>query len=453
MVYKAIKRTLKDFSPAQVLVAGFAVLIFIGSILLTLPLSTSSGEMTNYLTALFTSTSAVCVTGLVVVDTGTYWSPFGQFIIICLIQIGGLGFMSLTTFFLILSRKKITIRNRLIIQSSVNSHKLGGIVRFTKYILYFTFIIEAVGAILLSFRFIPEYGILRGIAYSIFHAISAFCNAGFDIMGNYQSLTNYSDDWLISLTICALIIIGGLGFAVLNDIAEYRENKRLSVHSKFVLIISGLLIVIGTVLFFVFEYNNPSTLGGVNIFDKLLGSFFQSVTTRTAGFNTLPLDSITMPTIFMMLIFMFIGGSPGSTAGGIKTATIGVIVLSVVSMLRGYQGTRLFNRKISSNTIIKAVSIFIIALFLLLTGIILLLSVETGLSFQQILFEAVSAFGTVGLSMGITSQLSILGRIIIIITMFIGRLGPLTIAYAITERQKSQTKKLYELPEGKILVG
>lgn len=442
----------KKFSPTQVLVLGFAITILVGALLLTLPVATSSGNGAGFINAIFTATSAVCVTGLVVVDTGTYWSAFGQSVIIILIQIGGLGFMTMTTLFFLISGKKITIKERLVIQTSLNTNSLEGVVRFTKYVLLFTLVVEGIGVMLLSLKFIPQFGYSKGIVMSIFHSISAFCNAGFDLVGNYQSFTPYANDFIINFTVCLLIIIGGLGFSVINDILKNRKFKKFTLHTKLVLCISGGLIIIGAFLILCFEFNNSNTMKDLPWYGKIFSAFFQSVTPRTAGFNTLDTSKLTTPSIFLTMLFMFIGGSPGSTAGGVKTTTLGILILTVISVLRGKNDTEIFSKRIVISSIKKALAVVTIALLIICIAI-MILSITEDASFVEIAFEAISAFGTVGLSMGITSSLSIIGKIIIIFTMFIGRVGPLTIAFAVSQMQSDETKGNYKYPEGNILLG
>ena len=444
----------KKFTPVQIIAMGFAMLIFAGAILLSLPIATIEGVRTPFIDCLFTSTSAVCVTGLVTVDTGTYWSYFGKTIILILIQIGGLGFMSFATLLSIIVGKKITLKERLIIRESLNSTSLQGIVKLARYILRFTFSIELIGAILLSFEFIPEFGITKGIYYSIFHAVSAFCNAGFDLMGEYTSLTAYSDNTLVILTLSSLIMIGGLGFYVWNDIFNYKHTKRLALQTKLVITMSIGLVLFGFIMFLIFEISNPETLKPMSIMGKLLSAFFASVSPRTAGFNSIDLTSMTIASTFLTIILMFIGGSPGSTAGGIKTSTAGVLFMTIVSVINGREDTELFKRKINKETVYKSLSVVVIALALVFTVTILLSITEraSGAPFEYYLFEATSAFGTVGLTLGLTQKLTIIGKIIVALTMYAGRVGPLTLVVAIYIR-KSKRGNSIKYPEDKILVG
>lgn len=441
-----------SIKPTQILVLGFAITILIGSLLLMLPFSSESGESTEFLTALFTATSAVCVTGLVVVDTATYWSPIGQTIILLLIQIGGIGFMSFATLIFMASRKKITFKERLILQEGFNTNSMAGIVRYTRKVIFYTFIVEFIGAIILSIGFMPNFGLRKGILMGIFHSISAFCNAGFDIIGGFRSLTPFVDNAIISLTVGALFIIGGLGFFVVDDIIRNRNLKKISMHSKLVISITAFLIIMGTILIFIFEFNNPQTLKGLPWNGKLIASLFQAITPRTAGFNTLDTGALTMTSLFLVIIFMFIGGSPGSTAGGVKTTTIGAIILTVSSLLTGREQTEAYGKTISMNIIKRSLAVIAIAIFIIVSAIMILTITEKA-SFLEIVFEVFSGFGTVGLSMGLTPDLTPVGRLVMIFTMFIGRLGPLTIAFAISEIQSAHEKSNYKYPNGNILVG
>lgn len=438
--------------PTQVLVLGFASVILAGALLLNLPIASQDGKSLGFIDALFTATSAVCVTGLVVVDTGTHFTVFGKVVIAMLIQIGGLGFMSMATLFFVILGKKISLKERLIMQEALNQNSLAGLVRFTLYILVGTFVIEAFGALFLSFRFVPEYGLWKGIGYSIFHSISAFCNAGFDLIGYGRSLTPYVEDVVINFTIMALIIIGGLGFSVIVDLINNKGIKKISLHTKIVLLITTLLIVLGFIVFLLLEWNNPDTLGGLSLKGKLLAALFQSVTPRTAGYNTISIGGLTNASLLMTIVLMFIGGSPASTAGGIKTATLGLILFMVISVIRGRDDTELFGKRVSRNIVQRAITIGIIGLLLVVLFTMILTITETKFTFMEILFETVSAFGTVGLSMGITHELSNLGRLVIIFLMFAGRVGPLTITFALA-RQHKQNKGMIKYPEDKVLVG
>lgn len=441
-----------DLNPAQVLVLGFAGMILLGAILLNLPISSVNDKSVGFVNSLFTATSAVCVTGLVVVDTGTHWTMFGKSVILMLIQAGGLGFMTMATTVAFVIGRKITLRSRMIMQEALNQFTISGVVRLTKYIIVMTFVIEGVGAFLLALKFIPIYGIQKGIFFGIFHSVSAFCNAGFDVIGNGQSLMPFVDRFSINVIIMALIIIGGIGFTVILDVTQNRKFQKFSTHTKLVLVTTGILIASGFVLFFLFEFNNPNTLGALDTKGKLLGALFQSVTTRTAGFNSIPLDQMTMSSKFLTILYMFVGGSPGSTAGGVKTTTIALVILMVVAVIQGRDDAEFMKRKISKDTVNRALTVLTI-FFIFVIVITLGLTVTEGSeSLINLMFESVSALATVGLSLGITANLSFMGRILIIIAMFIGRLGPVTIVLALANRRKNN-KNLIKYPEGKVSVG
>jgi len=442
--------------PAQVMVIGFGVVILFGGLILNLPIAAKSGKSVGLLNALFTSTSAVCVTGLVVVDTSTYWNEFGQLVIISLIQVGGLGFMTMATMFSLLTGKKINLRERLLIQESLNQRDLSGLVKLTRYIIMMTFAIEGTGALLLSMVFIPKLGLIKGIWYSIFHSISAFCNAGFDLMGpisgEYSSLMYFVDNSLINLVICGLIILGGIGFPVLLDVINNKKYSKLNVHSKIVINTTAILIAIGFLFIFIVEFNNKGSLGGLNMKEKLLSSLFQSVTLRTAGYSTIDLTLLKESTLFLMIILMLIGASPASTGGGLKTTTVATLFLTVKSFILGKEDIEVYQRRISSTTVRKSLGIFFIGVFVALFGTLMLTIVSPGFSLLESAFEVVSAFATVGLSLGGSPTLTAFGKIIIMILMFSGRVGSLTIFIALLSRSKKIKSKV-RYAEGKIIVG
>ncbi len=392
-IIKRLSKIINKMEPTQIMVMGFAIVILIGAILLSMPISTQNRESIGFLDALFTSTSAVCVTGLVAVDTSTYWSFFGQLIIITLIQIGGLGFMTMTIFALII-KKKINLKERLLIQESLNQIDLSGLVRLTRYILITTVLIEGTGALLLSTVFIPEFGVLKGIWYSMFHAISAFCNAGFDLMGvvsgPFSSLTYYVNNFTITITISLLIILGGIGFPVILDVIRNKKLSKLNIHSKVVLFSTAVLIVLGMLFILVLEYNNPNTLGQLGFGGKILASLFQSVTLRTAGFNTIDLAAMRENSIFFMIILMFIGASPASTGGGVKTTTIATLILTVKSFILGKQDIEVCERRISETTVKKSLGIFLIGITLVVMGTLIISITDPGFSLLEVGFEVVS---------------------------------------------------------------
>lgn len=440
-----------QLNPAQILVLGFATIILIGGILLSLPFVTQTGEATGFLKGLFTATSAVCVTGLVVVDTGTHWNMAGQVIILVLIQIGGLGIMTMATSIALIVGRKITLKSRLIMQEALNSFTIQGVVRLTKYIILTTFFIEAVGAFFLTMNFMDQFETKKAIFYGIFHSVSAFCNAGFDIIGDGRSLTPYVNMQAFNVIIMSLIILGGLGFTVIMEIVRVRSYKKLSIHSKLVVVMTVALIVIGFVFFFIVEFNNPNTLEPLSLKDKATAAMFQSVTTRTAGFNTIALDQMYDSSKLMTILLMFIGGSPGSTAGGMKTTTVALVILLIVSVVKGREDVEFSHRRISKDNVHRALTVLGIGLSLGFVVPLLLSITEKGTDFITLLFEAISALGTVGLSLGYTSQLSTIGQIIIILTMFAGRVGALTIIFALAAKQ--QNKALIRYPESKVSVG
>lgn len=437
-------------TPPQILAIGFAVVIFCGSLLLMLPTATADGRGTSWINALFTATSAVCVTGLTVVDTGSYFTLFGQVVIAVLIQVGGLGFMTMSVLFALAVGKRIMLKERLIMQEALNQVNVQGIVRVTKFLAGFAFVVELAGAAILAVRWAPLLGPGKAFYFGLFHAISAYCNAGFALFSD--NLASYVSDPAVNLVITTLIIVGGIGVRVLVDISNcitYRRI-RLSLHSKMALSITGLLILVGTAAVFLFELPNQATIGKLSWGGKILSSYFQSVTARTAGFNTLPIGDLNQITLFVLIMLMFIGASPGSTGGGIKTTTFGTILALTRSIIKGKSEVEVFHRTIPTETIAKSLTILIMSLGIVLTGTAFLLWSEP-FSLMQVLFEEVSAFGTVGLSTGITPDLSAQAKIVVVLTMFLGRVGPLTLAFALTERlrKKSQVK----FPEERITVG
>lgn len=440
----------KPLNVGAKIVFGFLAIIFVGAIILSLPISSKSGEFTSFLTSLFTATSATCVTGLVLVDTYTHWNIFGQAIILILIQIGGLGFMTMATLFSFILRRKITLKERMVMSSALNLSNMSGIVRLTKHVLLGTFLFEGIGAIILAARFYREFGFFGAVGRGIFHSVSAFCNAGFDLLGHenhFSSLTNYVHDPIINLTISFLIIVGGLGFFVWGDIYG---RKRLSTHTKIVLIATTILIVSGWVLFFVFEYSNPNTIGDMTLSQKALAALFQSVTTRTAGFNTISQAGLTDPSLFVTYVLMFIGGSPGSTAGGIKTVTVAVLFIAAFGTVGGRTKFSFKGRSINIIAVMNALSIFFIGILCVFTGTIIMLAVEP-YSFEAVVYEAISAFATVGLSFGITPELTFVSKVVLMILMFLGRVGILTLGFSLFIGAKKETKISY--PEGIILIG
>lgn len=435
-----------ELNPSQTIIAGFALIILAGAILLSLPSASADGRPTPFLTALFTATSATCVTGLVVVDTADHYSLFGQLVIMFLIQVGGLGYMTVATLMAIAIGRRIGLRERLVLQEAHNLYSVGGIVRFTRNVILMTMAIEGAGAILLAARWVPEFGWGRGVYYGIFHSISAFNNAGFDLMGQFRSLTGYAGDLTINAVIMALIVVGGLGFTVLTDLATPR---RISLHAKIVLTTTAALIVLGAALVLLLEFSNQATLGPLAAGRRVLAALFQSVTPRTGGFNTVTIGELRDPTLMLIITLMFIGASPGGTGGGIKTTTFVAPLAVILSMLRGRPDPELFHRRLPPVVVYKAVTIALVAVAFVVTMGTLLSFIER-MPFIQALFEVVSAFGTVGLSTGITPSLSAAGRILVMLTIFTGRVGLLTAAFALTRRQQPANIRY---PEERIYVG
>ncbi|HBT47207.1 TrkH family potassium uptake protein [Moorellaceae bacterium AZ2] len=440
-------------TPTQGIVLGFAGVILVGALLLMLPISSAAGRATDFLTALFTATSAVCVTGLVVVDTGTYWSTFGQVVIALLIQIGGLGWMSVVTLLALIVRKRISLGERLLIQEALNKENLGGVVDLTRRIILTTFVLEGIGALVLSWRFARDFGWEHGVYYGVFHAVSAFNNAGFDVLGSvfgkYCSLTPYVQDITINVIISSLLILGGIGFPVIMEVVRVRKFARLSLHSKVVLLTTLALIICGTLTILAIEWDNPNTLGPLSPPGKWMAAYFQAVTPRTAGFNTVSIADLRPASQYVQVILMFIGASPAGTGGGIKTTTFTVLVLAIAAVVRGRQEVEFAGRRIPWARVIKALAIAALGFFLVNAVSFILLLTE-GKAFLPVLYEVTSAFGTVGLTTGITPELTPLGRCLLIITMFAGRVGPVSLAMAIWKRQ---VRANIHLPEEQVILG
>ncbi|MBO5248679.1 MAG: Trk family potassium uptake protein [Clostridia bacterium] len=437
------------------LVLGFLLIILAGALLLMLPISSADGKTTPFINTLFTATSATCITGLVVYDTATQWSFFGQAVILCMIQIGGLGFMTLGSALMLLLRGDTSLSNRKQIAESLNTTDYRTAVGTMKHVLAGTAAFEGAGALILAVRFIPEYGWGNGIWKGVFTSISAFCNAGFDLMGTdapFSSLTAYRGDWVVNLTVMGLIVIGGLGFLVWEDLYTKRRFKDLSIFSKTVLTVSGILIIGGAVLIFLFERNNPETLANASGKEKLLASFFQSVSPRTAGMNTIDLAAMTEASQVLTVILMFIGASTGSTGGGVKITTVVVLAAALRSVLTGRKDAVLLKRRISSDLVYRAFALVFFPFVAVLVCAFVINGVEGDVGFIQALYECTSAFATVGLSLSVTPTLTMCSKIILMLLMFSGRVGMLTISYALlTDRRKRKNTLRY--PEGTILIG
>lgn len=447
-------RTLRDhLSYTQIIVIGFALVILLGTFLLCLPVSSREQEFTPVLNSLFTATSATCVTGLVVYDTFSHWSVFGQTVIMLLIQVGGLGFMTIISMFSIFFRRKVGMYERRLLMQSEGNIRFSGVIRLLKRILIGTLCFEGTGVLLLSIRFCPQMGFGEGLFNAFFHSISAFCNAGFDIMGKYgkfSNLTAYVDDPLVSLTIAFLIIIGGIGFIVWNDMLNNKLNiKKYALHSKLALTVTGILLFCGTLLFMIFE--NDHAFKGLNIGQKVLRAFFQATTPRTAGFNTVDLTSLSRSSEVLTVILMFIGGSPGSTAGGIKTTTLAVLVLSMFATARQDAHFGIYRRRFDEDTVKEASAIFTIYTLAVIVATLLICALEPpSVTIDRVIYEVVSAIGTVGLSMGITPTLCGLSKLTLILLMFGGRVGGLSLILTIAEKR---TKVPVDRPKEKIMIG
>lgn len=450
---------MRELRPVQVILIGFLVTIFAGSILLSLPIATKSGQATPYIDALFTATTSVCVTGLIVETTMTHWSIFGQAVILLLVQIGGLGVITISTGMFFLIGKRITLGNRILIQESLGLNTLTGLVSLVKKILIGTTIIEGIGALFYATQFIPEFGFGYGIWAAVFNSISAFCNAGMDIVRD-DSLRSYVTNPVINVTTMGLIILGGLGFIVWKDlwqalkkivrgkIPAKRVVQQLKFQTKIVLSITFFLIMFGTILIFIFEYENPATMKDLSLPGKFMASMFQSVTTRTAGFETVAQGALTDASSLVSMFMMIIGGSPTGTAGGVKTVTFAILIFCVISVAKQEDSISLFKRRVPQHLLSKALAIIVIYLIILMSSVLLLLVFDHG-SFMDSCYECVSALATVGLTKGLTPNLTIAGKIIIIITMYIGRVGPISMAIGFSQKNK---KKMIMYPEQDLIL-
>ena len=443
--------------PINVLPLGFIVVILTGTLLLMLPFARKSGSSLSFIDALFTATSATCVTGLVVVDTGTFFSTFGQVVILLLIQLGGLGLMTMSMILFTFTGRKISLHDRMSMAEGLGESRLQGVVRLARGALLVMGIFELTGAVLLSFRFIPQYGPVKGLWFSVFHSVSAFCNAGFDLIGGYRSFTGYSHDPYMMFVLMALIIGGGLGFAVILNMRHTRDLRRLRLHSKLVLSGTVLLIVLGTLAFFWIEYDNPNTIGNMSLFDKILNSMFQSVTLRTAGFNTIDQLTLHDASKGVGIMLMLVGGGPAGTAGGLKITTVLTLLLAARAYIRGQFETEAFGRTIPLEQVRRALT-------LTLLGVLFLFSMATMLSFSEQdmpagslgllnqLYESTSAFCTVGVSTGVTLATTHVTRVILILLMYAGRVGLLTVAMSLVE-STSKKEPVLHYPQEDILIG
>lgn len=430
----------------QWIAVGFLMVILCGTLLLMLPVSSRGPGGTDFLSSLFTATSATCVTGLVVVDTWQHWSLFGQIVILMMIQTGGLGFVTIGVTILMIMGKKIGLADRGLLKDSVNTQQIGGIVRLTKLIVKGTLLIEGLGALLFAIRFIPEFGLLEGIYYSIFHSISAFCNAGFDLMGRYEtysSLTRYAGDWIVNLAAMGLILLGGLGFVVWSDLYKNRLHiRRYTLHTKMVMTALVVLVAVPAILFLILERNG--VLSGLEGPDKVLGAFFAAVTPRTAGFNTTDVAGLGDAGKLLTIVLMLIGGNPGSTAGGVKTTTIMVLLFYIISMIRHTDGVNIYGRRLEDGIIEKAAVVFTLTLTMAVTASFIICAVD-GLPLTDVFLETFSAVNTVGISTGITRDTGTISRVVLILLMYCGRIGSLSFALAFTDkRNKSSLRQPME---------
>lgn len=442
----------QKWSTTKIIAVGYVLVITIGTLLLMLPISGRNHEPVPFMDAWFTATSATCVTGLVTHDTYTYWSSFGQAVLLVLIQIGGMGFMTIAISAMTLTRKKIGLSQRLLMQEAVGAPQVAGVVRMSRLILGGTVFFEGLGALLLSFYYIPRLGFGKGLYFSVFHSISAFCNAGIDLMGYYQpssSLITAADSYLVGITIAGLILVGGIGFLVWEDALRWKWHiSRYRLHSKVVLAAAVALVAGGTLFMFLFEYGKPS-MEGKNLGEQILCSFFQAVTPRTAGFNTMDLNQLSPSSQMLMVCLMFIGGSPGSTAGGIKTTTMTILLLTIWTEFKKRKDVELFKRRVEGEVIRHAACILMFYGSLAFVSSMIICAVE-GIGAKEVIFEVVSALCTVGLSLGITAEVGTLSHIILILLMFIGRVGGITILIAFSSRLSAIPSKL---PAEKIAVG
>ena len=444
--------------PGRVITASFFLVILVGALLLMMPFSSREGVFSPFINCLFTATSATCVTGLVVYDTFTYWTPLGQGIILALIQIGGLGLVTFTTFFNLAAGRKLGLRDMYLAQESGSLDSLADVNALIRFVVQVSLIIELCGAVLLTFTFVPQFGLVHGASISVFLAISAYCNAGFDIMGfqgPYISLCRYADNPGVLLVILSLIVLGGIGFLVIYDIIKYRKRKTLTLHTRIVLIMTTLLIGIGFISFSLLEWRNPMTLGALPVWQRPINALFQSVTLRTAGFNSIDIPHLLAPTKFICCVLMFIGAAPGSTGGGIKLTTVAVLLMTVQSVIRGRDETIILHRRVNSKSVYKAMAVFTIGIAMV-GACTAAIYFHLGRQFHNIsgldvLFDEVSAFATVGLSAGVTAQADWLAKVLLVLSMFMGRVGPVSLALSLALRDDVNKNEV--IPDGKIMVG
>lgn len=440
-----LKQSTSHLNPSVTVVLSFFVLILVGTVLLKLPIATT--ETISWLNTLFTATSAVTVTGLIVVDTGTAFTLFGQTVIMFLMQLGGLGLMTSAVSIFFIFKRKIGMQQRNLIRASLNQDSSGGIIRLVRYLLFFSLSIELIGFILLSIKWIPEFGFSKGAFYSLFHTVAAFNNAGFSLWSD--NLSSYVGDPVVNLTITSMFVLGGIGFTVLLDVWNKRKFKTLTLHSKVMIVGTLVINIIAIISIFILEYSNPQTLGSLSFEDKAWSAYFQGLTPRTAGFNSIDISALTLPTMLLIVILMFIGAGSASTGSGIKLSTFIILLLTTITTLKGGEEVSLFGRRLKNSAVLRALTLTLISFLLVFVAIFVLTVTENG-SFIAIVFEVVSAFGTVGLSTGLTTELSTIGRFVIMSVMFVGRIGPITIASILLT---SKNPSLIRYPQENIFVG
>nr|WP_240908665.1 TrkH family potassium uptake protein [Paenibacillus timonensis] len=447
------KRKKTALSSAKILTFGFAMVITLGAFLLSLAPATAEGHRLDLIDAFFTATSAACVTGLAVVDTGTHFTVFGQIVVLLLVQIGGLGFTTVGTLISLAFNRRISLRERLVLQESLNHHQIGGLMPLILRVMAYSLTIEAAGALLLFARFARDMPLGQALYFGIFHSISIFNNGGFDLFGRihgpFSGLAEYAGDPFVNLVVMLLIFLGGIGFIVIADLLGYKQNRRLSLHTKVVLTMSGILTVVGAVILLLIEANNPHTLGPMNWMDRIFASLFHSVSSRSGGVSTVSVADMEQSSQFLLILLMFIGAAPGSTGGGIKVTVFAILLGAIYAMMRGKQDIVFFRQRLPKASIIKAITQTWLAMFLVIS-VAMALSALEDVTFLNLLFETTSAFATAGLSLDVTPKLTEISKVLLCAVMFLGRIGPLTLAYAFTSRSK---KELLKYPEGKIIIG
>ena len=447
---KKVNKKMLRLAPTQIIAITFALIILLGTILLMLPVSSQNGQPAGFCPALFTATSATCVTGLVLYDTGAQWSGFGQAVILCMIEIGGLGFMSVASIVIFMLRRKIGLRQRMVMAQALSINEMEGVVRLQKWVLLGSLIIQLTGAVILFLRFLPEQGIGTALKWGVFHSVSAFCNAGFDILGTGQSIATLNHDPVVMFTLMGLIVVGGLGFFVWEEVVTTRKWKKLSVYTRLVLCATATLILGGAALILLLEWNNPNTFGEMSVPQKLMNGLFQSVTLRTAGFAAVDQAALTDGSKGLSLLLMLIGGSSGSTAGGVKTVTFLVLCLFVISRARGRSAVTVLRRNVPHEKVLDAATIVGLVVFLALSGAVLI-TATSPVSFTDAIFETVSALATVGLTAGVTPLLSIPAQLVIILFMYFGRVGILTLSLGFLMGNQAQER--FHYADTNLLIG